>query len=760
MANSKAGAAPGPRRLRLVWAIGAVVLLVLGLAAFFFPFLLKRFIEKHSVEWIGRRVTIDRIVLNPFTFTYAVKGVTCYEPGSDEVFVSWRNIAVKSDLIDGFRNNHWRFRKLRIIDPYVHVAQQGDRFNFSDLLEMGSDGPTDTTATEPVQFSLEDIELSGGRIVYASDILKAPVAISGLQATCNRITSESARMDFDLGLSIDGGGRLDGGFEIDTERSLYAVRAELKEFTLAQLLPYLQDFMHTTTLQGQLDLGLDLADSWADTSALAVSGNLSLDGFGITDGEGAPLITMRQGQVVLDTLNARTQSFKLSRMAIDGLATRFQQWPDGSNTWTKVLKLDSTTTGDSTTTALAAAPSNIFVMLADYIRMLGQEFVASQYTADSLLLTDGAVEFEDFTPEKPFRYTLDRMDIRSSRITTAAGTADFTASARLNQRGMLTSTFRFDPKDFRNVAATLEVKDLSLPDLDAYSRWYAAHPITSGLLAYQGTTTIQNGKLDSQNHLAADNLRFGKKVAVHDTGIYILPLRLGTALLRDVNGRIDLDIPVTGDLNDPQFKPWPIVWKVLKNLVVKAAAAPVKLVGGLVGGQEEGGSVEEVRFASLSAALGKEQQRPLDALAALLKEKPELGAALVSVTDMREQAGEWAAKRMKMAFLGLAAPLAKEDSLRVEGLSLRDSSFTAFLNGRAPGTAGQPGRQRCLAAVGQEAAMQAVEATEQQRQEAVRQYLAKAGIAPGRIIFRNGTEEELAGFIGAPGFRFVVDVGE
>lgn len=734
------------------------VAVLLAATAFFFPYLLKRYIEKHSVEWIGRKVTIDRLVLNPFTFTYGLKGVKCTEPGSDEVFVAWKNISVKSDLWEGFRRRNWRFRKLRIEDPYVHIVQHGDRFNFSDLLELGAGTPSHTAATEPVRFSMEDIQLSGGRIVYASDILKAPIGLSGLHAACTRITSESARMDFTLGLNVDQGGTLEGGFLIDTEKSRYAIQANLKDFSLQQLLPYLQDFMHAGTLKGQLDLRLDLEDSWADTVALAASGQVVLRGLNLRDGRDAPLIAIRKGQVVLDTLNARAHTFKLSRVAVDGLVTQYRQWADGSNTWTKALKLVSNGTGDSATAVLAAAPSNVFVMLAGYIRLLGQEFVANQYTADSLLLTDGSVEFEDFTPEKPFRYTLDRMDIRSSRITTAAGTADFSASARLNKRGMLTSTFKFDPRNFQNVQATMDVKNLSLPDLDAYSRWYAAHPITSGLIDYQGATTIRNGVLESQNHLEADNLRFGKKVAVHDTGIYILPLRLGAALLRDVHGKIDLDIPVTGNLNDPQFRPWPIVWKVLKNLVVKAAAAPVRLVSGLVGGKEDDGNVEEVRFAPLSAVLGKDQQRPLDALAALLKDKPELGAALVSVTDLQEQAGEWAAKQMKMAFLGVAPPLGKQDSLRVEGLSLRDSSFTAFLDARAPGTKDRPERQRCLAGVGGDAALQAVKAAEQQRQDAVRAYLAKAGVAQGRVVFRAGTPEELAGYLGAPGFRFVVDV--
>lgn len=747
------------KRWRPFLFAGIAVLLLLSIAAFFLPYLLKRHIEKHSLEWIGRTVSIDNIILNPFTFTFAVNGVQCSERGSAEPFVSWKSIAVKSDLWNGFRNKDWRFRQLRIEDPYFHITQNADRFNFSDLLEMGG---TDTTAspdTTHVRFSMVDIRITGGRIVYDSDVLKAPVGISGLHMQCDLITSESARMDFLLGLTLDGGGALDGGFKIDTERSLYAVHATLKDFALPQLLPYLQDFMHTTALKGELDLGLDLEDSWADTAALAVSGDLELNNVDLTDGGGTQLIGITSGRVVLDTLNAKTQSFTISRVLIDGLTTRFRQWADGSNTWTKVLKLDSTAIGDSANTHLEAAPSNVFVMLADYIRLLGQEFVANQYTADSMLMVNSAVEFEDFTPEKPFRYKLDQIDIRSSRITTATGTADFTASARLNGRGMLTSTFKFDPKNFRNVDASLEVADLSLPDLDAYSRWYGAYPVLSGTLDYTGSTTIKDGKIDSRNHLQADNLRFAKKTAVHDTGIFVLPLRLAASLLRDVHGKIDLDVPVKGDLNDPEFKPWPIIWKVLKNLVVKAAAAPVKLVSGAFGGRDDV-DMEEVRFLPLTIEIDKDQKRSLDALAALLKEKPELNVALVPLTDLKEEQEEWAAVHAKMDFLGVASPLSKADSSRVSDLALRDPAFVVFLDTRTPATKGKPERERCVSAVGADVATRAVVAEEGFRQEAVKTYLHKVGTDLERIVFRPGTSEETSGYMGAPGFRFIVNVSD
>ena len=94
---------------------------------------------------------------------------------------------------------------------------------------------------------------------------------------------------------------------------------------------------------------------------------------------------------------------------------------------------------------------------------------------------------------------------------------------------------------------------------------------------------------------------------MHDTGIYVLPFAVGGEPVRDKNGRIDLDVPIEGDINDPKFKPWPIVWQVLKNLLTKAVAAPGRLLARAFGGGED--DAEEVRFEPLQTAVGKEQRR-------------------------------------------------------------------------------------------------------------------------------------------------------
>ena len=87
-----------------------------------------------------------------------------------------------------------------------------------------------------------------------------------------------------------------------------------------------------------------------------------------------------------------------------------------------------------------------------------------------------------------------------------------------------------------------------------------------------------------------------------------LPLKLAVALLKDRNGVIDLGLPVTGSLDDPQFKLGPLIWKVVVNLVTKAATAPFALLGRLFGGGEQ---MNLIDFKPGSAALEPDEQGKL-----------------------------------------------------------------------------------------------------------------------------------------------------
>ena len=112
-----------------------------------------------------------------------------------------------------------------------------------------------------------------------------------------------------------------------------------------------------------------------------------------------------------------------------------------------------------------------------------------------------------------------------------------------------------------------------------------------------------------------------------------MPLRLAIALLTDRNGRIDLDIPVEGDLDDPEFRLTGVITKAVLGLIGKIVTAPFALLGALAGDGADEAALSEIRFDPGSAMPGPDEPAKFDTLRRALVERPQLLLTLRGVAD-------------------------------------------------------------------------------------------------------------------------------
>ncbi len=165
----------------------------------------------------------------------------------------------------------------------------------------------------------------------------------------------------------------------------------------------------------------------------------------------------------------------------------------------------------------------------------------------------------------------------------------------------------------------MSFKGVELSSVTPYSGRFAGYKIDKGKLSADLSYHIERRKLQAEHHIVIDQLQLGERVESPEATK--LPLRLAVALLKDRNGIIDLGLPVTGSLDDPQFKLGPLIWKVVVNLVTKAATAPFALLGRLFGGGEE---MNLIDFKPGSATLDATGQERIASLVKAMKERPQL----------------------------------------------------------------------------------------------------------------------------------------
>ena len=164
---------------------------------------------------------------------------------------------------------------------------------------------------------------------------------------------------------------------------------------------------------------------------------------------------------------------------------------------------------------------------------------------------------------------------------------------------------------------TMSFKDIDLTIANPYSGRFIGYRIDKGKLSFDVTYLVEDRKLDAKQHIVVDQLELGDRVDSPDA--MHLPIKLAVSLLKDKDGVIDLDLPMTGSLDDPKFRIGPIIWKIFVNLIVKAATAPFALLGHLFGGGEHVNIIEFPPAAPSSTKPAKDQ---LASIAKGLKERP------------------------------------------------------------------------------------------------------------------------------------------
>lgn len=237
-------------------------------------------------------------------------------------------------------------------------------------------------------------------------------------------------------------------------------------------------------------------------------------------------------------------------------------------------------------------------------------------------INDGSANFADFSLQPNFATAMQKLngsigtlDNQSNSVAQVDIKGSIDRYAPVTIKGSL---MPFDPLKQLDIATAF--KHVELTTLTPYSGKFAGYRIQKGRLNLDLHYKITDGKLDATNQLLLEELQLGERVDSPDA--VDLPVRLAVALLKDRKGQIAIDLPVQGDLNNPEFSVAPIIWQTLRNLITRAVSAPFNFIAGLASG--DGQDLNEVAFAAGEFTINAQAAKNLDVLAKALQERPEL----------------------------------------------------------------------------------------------------------------------------------------
>ncbi|WP_137822642.1 DUF748 domain-containing protein [Pseudomonas sp. D(2018)] len=462
---------------------------------------------------------------------------------------------------------------------------------------------------KPWVVKLRETQLRGYKVHLADRVPKDPVQLE-LGPLNLDLKDFDSRGETPFNLSLDTGlgkqGKVQAVGQVQLKPTTAKLQVQTRDVDLRVAQAYLSPFVRLELRSGMLDSDLNVDLKSTEPLALGITGRALVNQLHTLDTI-KERDFVRWQQLLVDGLNYQHgDSLNIDKVSLNQPYARFIINEDLTTNASDLVIKQPAEAGVQATAPAKPEPAG---------KPLGIRI-------GGIDIKDGSANFADFSLTPNFATaiqqlngeigTLDNRNPKPAKVT-VNGKVDRYAPVTI--KGSLNP---FDPLDSLDIATSF--KRVELTTLTPYSGKFAGYRIRKGRLNLDLHYQIERGQLKAENHLVLEQLQLGEQVSSPDA--VDLPVRLAVALLKDTEGKIDISLPVAGNLNDPQFSVAPIVWQTLRNLVLRAVQAPFNFVAGLVGGSSE--DLGQVPFPAGSSELDAEAQKSLDTLADALKKRPTL----------------------------------------------------------------------------------------------------------------------------------------
>ncbi|GIZ51437.1 DUF748 domain-containing protein [Noviherbaspirillum aridicola] len=474
------------------------------------------------------------------------------------------------------------------------------------------------------QYLVDTIRISGwsARLEDGAQPKPATTTIAPLGLTLKGLSSTpgtAARLELDA--AVNRGGRLTAEGEITPEPLQADLGLTLKDVDLLPLQPYITQRVNLRMTRGSLSGSgrLQLATDKDRGLGGSFRGNLGIGTLATVD-KASNTDFLRWKSLSMTGVDLRLQplSVAVDQVALDDFFARVIIDPNGRINLQDVIRPEPQAQASATKTQ-AAAPAPAGAGKTPPI------------TVRKLTLQGGRVRFTDNFIKPNYSATLGQFGGSVTGLSSDPG-----SSAAVDLRGEVNNAplsvgGRINPLRgdlFLDLKAN--VRGMELAPLSPYSGRYVGYAIEKGKLSFEVAYRVEQRQLTAENRLILDQLSFGEKV--DSPGAADLPVRFAVALLADSNGVIDVNLPISGSFDDPQFSIGGLLMRVLGNVIVKAATQPFRLLGAVFGG---GGNEElsTVEFDAGRAALRPDAEAKLGTIARALAERPALKLEIAGRVD-------------------------------------------------------------------------------------------------------------------------------
>lgn len=565
--------------LIILGSIVGLVLFVLLFVSLFGGSIAKNYVNNHAEDLLGRKANVEHVGINLFSGHIAVNGLTIYEDDGTEKFAGFDTLDIGVNLLRLLGHTVY-VNHITLAGLDVNVEQDGSRFNFSSILDHFASDSTeveevkDTTPSNWV-ISLHSIRISNGSARYADlqknshwgfddlNLIVPDFALGGNTGT-----------DAGLTLALAEGGKLKVDASYNAESNDFNADLTLENFALNQAKPYVTDMARVDEIEGRLNLTASAKGNLSQAMDMEIVAKAAIDDVDVKDEHHNSVASLGHLAVDVNKVVLSQNLFDINSVVLNGLTAKYEMFADSTNTFSRLLKPSTPEAKDVAENAesqdsAAKAEEKPMKLRVGHVELTGIN-----------------VTYADYTMPDKFVFPVTNIRLQADELTTT-GDNNARIFANLPSGGAAIIDWNGNISDWKqSQSLRLNIKNLHLADLSPYMVAYFGMPFADGIFSFTSYNTIRNSQLNGQNRVDTYKPTMGDKRKDVKAKLN-LPLKAALYILKDKDEKVVLDVPISGNIDNPEFNYMKLVWKTLGNLMVKVATQPFRSLGNMFGGDND-----------------------------------------------------------------------------------------------------------------------------------------------------------------------------
>jgi uncharacterized protein involved in outer membrane biogenesis len=574
--------------------------------------------------------------------------VSAGEIGAKEPIVLLESIALEGGSVDLDRRRI-AIPRVAVTGGTAHVIREKDGslalLDMFDARAQAKPSPAAAAdsrkpdAQEPGwSASLDALNLSGVRVALADrsydpalayDLENIRIGLKDLR------TDGTTPVGFEASLQVKQGGKVRASGSVGIDGSRAAGKVSIERVSLKPLQPAVARHTALRLESGEISASAKL-DYRAGKSRpeLRVTGGAALENLLLNESaSGERLLSWRSFAAEGVTFSLAPDRLHVAEARLLEPGAKIVIYKDRSLNLAKVLETQPATAPAAPVSAAAAAPGP--EARKPDTASAAEPAAPFEVAVDRVQVENGIVDFSDLALVLPFAAKVEEFRGTATGISSdPASGAALKLEGRVGEFGLarVDGTLKpFQPKAFTDIGVVF--RNVEMLPLSPYTATFAGRRIASGRLALDLRYKIENSQLAGDNKVAMEKFTLGERVDA--PGALNLPYDLAIALLTDADGRIDIAVPVTGNVDDPKFSYGHLIWQAIATVIKNIVTAPFRALAALFGGSAE--NLENIAFDAGRATMQPPEREKLKRVADALGKRPQLRLVVegqVGVADL------------------------------------------------------------------------------------------------------------------------------